>query len=280
MNWQIGDVKITRILESEVTGGTRGILPELTPENLLPHDWLRPHFIDDKGQVIWSIQALVVETPTVTIIVDTCIGNDKERGGGAFHMLDGRFLADLEAAGYNRESIDVVLCTHLHVDHVGWNTIKIDGEWLPTFPNARYLIGREEYESVKGQELMIEYLIDSVRPIFDHGLVDLVDSDHIICDEVRLVSTPGHTKGHVSVAIKSAGQEAFITGDIMHSPSQIINPNWGCTLDYDKGTATKTRAEFVDKFTDKPVLILGTHFPTPVAGRILKTEKGNIFSVD
>ena len=281
MKWTIGKVKISRILESEVTGGTIGILPDLIPENLLQHSWLQPNFIDEHGQVIWSIQALIVETPTKLIVVDTCIGNDKERGGGSFHHLKGPFLEDLKAAGYAREDIDTVLCTHLHIDHVGWNTMKVNNEWVPTFPNARYLISADEYHSLQARENAIAYMIDSVRPVFDAGLVDLVDANYEVCEEVSLVPTPGHTKGHVSVKISSEGEEAFITGDIMHSPSQILNADWGCTLDYDAQIAAKTRAEFVKKYTNHPALILGTHFPTPVGGHIREEDgKLSFLSVD
>ena len=130
--WQIGDVKITKIVELESVGGSRFILPDATPEAVLKHDWLSPHFINDEGKLIMSVHALIVETPTKTIIVDTCLGNDKKRNIPAWNNLQLPFLEDLKAAGFKREDIDVVLCTHLHVDHVGWNTMLVDGAWVPT----------------------------------------------------------------------------------------------------------------------------------------------------
>jgi glyoxylase-like metal-dependent hydrolase (beta-lactamase superfamily II) len=147
MQWRIGDVTVTKIVELEVTGGSRFILPEATRDAILPIAWLRPHFADDEGRLRMSIHTFAVETPTRRIIVDTCLGNDKQnRRIPAWNNLQGPFLADLAAAGYPRESIDTVLCTHLHVDHVGWNTMLVGGKWVPTFPRARYLMGRVEFE--------------------------------------------------------------------------------------------------------------------------------------
>ena len=142
MKWRIGEVTITKIVELEVTGGSRFILPQATPEAVLPIAWLQPDFADERGRLKMSIHALVVETPSRRIIVDTCLGNDKEnRRIPTWNKLQTSFLADLAAAGYPRETIDTVICTHLHVDHVGWNTMLVDGSWVLTFPNARYLDG-------------------------------------------------------------------------------------------------------------------------------------------
>ena len=144
--WQIGDVKITRIIEMEVAGGSRFILPDATREACLPLTWMAPHFMDEKGNLIMSIHALVVDTGSRRIVVDTCIGNDKQRSIPNWTNLQTSFLEDIAAAGYPRESIDTVLCTHLHVDHVGWNTMLVDGRWEPTFANARYLFGEKEFQ--------------------------------------------------------------------------------------------------------------------------------------
>src|SRR6516165_8586418 len=169
MKWRIGEVTVTKIVELEVTGGSRFILPQATYEEILPIGGLQPDFADERGRLKMSIHALVVETPTCRIIVDTCLGNDKEnRRIPTWNNLQTSFLADLAAAGYARETIDTVVCTHLHVDHVGWNTMLVDDRWVPTFPNARYLIGRVEYAHWTGQserEDMTPVLADSVAPI-------------------------------------------------------------------------------------------------------------------
>ena len=160
---------------------------------MLPVDWLRPHFVDDQGQLVMSIHALVVESEGARIVVDTCLGNDKPRAIPDWNMRQGPFLRDFEAAGFARESIDRVVCTHLHVDHVGWNTMLVDGAWVPTFPRARYLIGSKEWEHWKEAEekMYRDVMDDSVRPIFDAGLADLVEPDHKLTSEVWLEPTSG-----------------------------------------------------------------------------------------
>ena len=178
MKWRIGEVTVTKIVELEVTGGSRFILPQATYEEILPIAWLQPDFADERGRLKMSIHALVVEAPSRRIIVDTCLGNDKEnRRIPTWNKLQTSFLADLAAAGYARETIDTVVCTHLHVDHVGWNTMLVDGRWVPTFPKARYLMGRVEYAHWTSQlerEDMTAVLADSVTPVWDVDLVDLV----------------------------------------------------------------------------------------------------------
>ena len=274
MKWRVGAVTVTKIVELEVTGGSRFILPQATYEAVLPISWLQPDFADERGRLKMSIHALVVETPNRRIIVDTCLGNDKEnRRIPTWNKLQTSFLAELAAAGYARETIDTVVCTHLHVDHVGWNTILVDGRWIPTFPNARYLIGRIEYAHWTGQserEDMTAVLADSVAPIRDAGLVDPVETDHRICDEITLVPTIGHTPGHVSVRIASAGETALITGDFMHHPCQIARPEWSSTADSDPDAARRTREAMLTGLAGTPTLVIGTHFAGRTAGRIVR----------
>jgi glyoxylase-like metal-dependent hydrolase (beta-lactamase superfamily II) len=274
LTWRIGDVTITRIVELETTGGSRFILPDATRDAILPIDWLRPHFADEDGRLRMSIHALVVETPTSRIIVDTCLGNDKQdRRIATWNDLHGPFLTDLAAAGYARETIDTVLCTHLHVDHVGWNTMLVNGRWRPTFPNARYLMGRVEYAHWRDHHERDDHravFMDSVQPVFDAGLVDLVETDHRIGEELSLIPTIGHTPGHVSVRIRSRGQEALITGDFMHHPCQIARPEWASTADSDPLTARHTREHMLASLAHTPTLVIGTHFAAPTAGRIVR----------
>jgi glyoxylase-like metal-dependent hydrolase (beta-lactamase superfamily II) len=274
MRWRVGDVTVTKIVELEVTGGSRFILPQATREAILPIEWLRPDFADELGRLKMSIHALVVETPSRRIIVDTCLGNDKEnRRIPTWNKLQTRFLTDLAAAGFPRETIDTVVCTHLHVDHVGWNTMLVDGRWVPTFPRAQYLMGRVEYAhwtSRQDREDMAAVLGDSVAPVWEAGLVDLVETDHRICDEVGLVPTPGHTPGHASVRITSRGEEALITGDFMHHPSQIARPEWSSTADSDPVEARLTRERMLTHLANNPILVIGTHFAGRTAGRVVR----------
>jgi len=270
--WKIGDVTITRIVEMETTSKATFVLKEGSPENIRTVPWLRPHFANPDGKVIMIVHAFVIESPGHRMVVDTCIGNDKRRAFPGWNMLQLPFLTDLEKAGFARDSIDRVLCTHLHVDHVGWNTMLVEGKWTPTFPHARYLIGRKEWEhwSKTMEPDTRELLDDSVRPVFEAGLADLVESDTRITDEILLEPTPGHTPGHHSVRIASRGQEAVITGDLMHHPVQMAHPEWGSHFDSDFDEAIATRRAFLERYGDQPILVLGTHFATPSAGRIVR----------
>ena len=275
LKWRIGEVTVTRILELEATGGTRFILPQATPDVIREIGWLSPHFADETGRLRMSVHALVVETPTKRIIVDTCIGNDKQRDIPTWSNLQTSFLADLEAAGFPPESIDTVLCTHLHVDHVGWNTKLVAGRWVPTFPNARYLIGRKEFDYWQAEEEGVENperspFHDSVKPVFDAGLVDLVETDHVVCPEVSLEPTLGHTPGHVSIRIRSQGEEALITGDFAHHPCQLAHPEWASAADYDATASTATRQRVFGSLAGSKVLVIGTHFASPTAGHIVE----------
>jgi len=261
----------------EVTGGSKFILPDATPEACRDFDWMAPHFMDGEGNLVMSIHALVVDTGERRIVVDTCIGNDKQRSIPNWTNLQTSFLSDLEAAGYPRESIDTVLCTHLHVDHVGWNTMLVDDAWVPTFPNARYLLAEKEYEYWNGADadaLNDGVMDDSVRPVVDAGLVDLVDWEHQVCEEVCLTPTPGHTPGHVSISIRSQDQEALITGDCFHHPCQMTRVDWCSSADYDQAAGQQTRERFLDTYSESDVLIIGTHFATPTAGRVKPREAG------
>jgi glyoxylase-like metal-dependent hydrolase (beta-lactamase superfamily II) len=282
MKWRIGDVTVTKIVEIEVTGGSRFILPDATPEAVRQIPWLVPHFADEMGKLRMSIHTLIVETPSRRIVVDTCLGNDKKhRRVPAWNDRQGRFLADLAEAGFPRESIDTVLCTHLHVDHVGWNTMLVGAEWVPTFPKARYLFGRLEHEHWsrdKSREDMPHVMADSVTPIMDAGLADLVEVDHTICPEVSLVPTLGHSPGHCSVRISSKGQEALITGDFAHHPCQMARLDWASTADFDKAAAAATRRRMFASLAGTPTLVIGTHFAGATAGRVVRD--GDAYRLD
>jgi glyoxylase-like metal-dependent hydrolase (beta-lactamase superfamily II) len=270
--WTIGDVKITRAVEMETVSKGTFVLPEATPENIQREPWLQPHFAEASGRVRMSIHALIVESGNRRIVVDTCLGNDKPRMNPPWNMLQTSFLSDLAQAGFPRESITDVLCTHLHVDHVGWNTMLVEGRWVPTFAKARYLIGRKEWAhwSVATDQFTRDPIDDSVRPVVDAGLAEMVEDTHRITDEVWLEPTPGHTPGHFSVRISSRGEDAVITGDLMHHPVQCAHPEWNCGFDSVPEQARATRRAFVERYADRPVLVFGTHFATPSAGYIVK----------
>jgi glyoxylase-like metal-dependent hydrolase (beta-lactamase superfamily II) len=278
MKWVIGDVTVTKIVELEMAGGSRFLLPQATREAVLPIAWLRPHFADEEGRLRLSIHSFVVETPDRRIVVDTCLGNDKSgRKIPHWNDRDGPYLADMAAAGFPAESIDTVLCTHLHTDHVGWNTRKVDGRWVPTFPRAKYLMGRAEYEhwmNVKDRPDTAGLMADSVTPVVEAGLASMVETNERISDEISLVPTLGHTPGHVSVMIESKGEQALITGDFMHHPCQIAHPEWSTLADSDPEQGIETRRRMFQRLGGTPVLILGTHFAGATAGRLVVDGDG------
>jgi glyoxylase-like metal-dependent hydrolase (beta-lactamase superfamily II) len=278
--WKIGDVRVTRVIETEGPMPAGFLYADARPEKIAQHAWLRPHFLAEDGRLIGSIHAFVIESQARRIVVDTCIGNDKPRPQKHWNLRQGRFLEDLAAAGFARESIDTVLCTHLHVDHVGWNTMLVDGRWVATFPRAKYLFGRKEWAHWSKENDNPERVVmdDSVRPIVEAGLAELVEMDHRLTAEVRLEPTPGHTPGHVSVRIGSRGAEAVITGDLMHHPVQCAEPGWANRFDVDPDAARATRRAFLERHAGRPVLVLGTHFATPTAGHIAR--EGNAWRFD
>ncbi|HEY1632109.1 MAG TPA: MBL fold metallo-hydrolase [Rhizomicrobium sp.] len=273
LRWKVGDVTVTRVVEMETPVSHKySFLKEASPEALREMPWLYPNFVTPDGALMLSIHALLVEAPGMKLVVDTCVGNDKAR-----HLLRGQklqtaFLQTVAEAGFPRENVDAVVCTHLHVDHVGWNTMLVDGKWVPTFPNARYLIGKAEYEHwlAEGEGETKEILADSVTPIFDAGLGQTVEMDHRISPEIRLVPTPGHTPGHVSVMIESKGETAVITGDMIHHPCQFARPDWLSAFDGDQMAANARRHAMFEQWADKPILVIGTHFAAPTAGRVKK----------
>lgn len=282
LSWNIGDVKITRVLEFVLPVAyyeKYPFMPEARPAALRKIPWLYPDFVGADDELLISIHALLVQTSDFNLLVDTCVGNDKPRKITANESLHTEFLKDLASTGCDRESVDYVVCTHLHVDHVGWNTMKVGDSWLPTFPNARYLIGREEFEywSNSDSEDQIPVMQDSVTPIFEAGLADLVATDHQISKEIRLLPTSGHTPGHVSVIIESQGEKAMITGDMMHHPCQIAQPDWTVSFDEDSSTAASCRKAILAELADSPVLVIGTHFATPTAGKIV--SEGNSYKL-
>lgn len=264
MQWTVGRVKITNVVEIDATGGTRFILPQATPQEAQNMPWLVPHYANAEGRLRLNVQSWIVETPTHKIIVDTCIGNDKAgRSVPAWNGLNKPFLNDLAAAGYPAETIDTVLCTHLHVDHVGWNTKLVDGKWAPTFANARYLFGKTEYQhwaahSPEGEHQAV--FEDSVQPIVDAGRADLIGSDHRIGDEVTLIATPGHTPGHMSILVTSDGQQALLTGDVAHHPCQMAHLDWSSTADSDPVQSIESRKMLFSRFADTPTLVFGGHY--------------------
>jgi glyoxylase-like metal-dependent hydrolase (beta-lactamase superfamily II) len=264
MQWKVGKVRITKVVELETVGSTKFILPLASNEEIRKLPWLIPHFATEEGRLKMSIHSLVVETPMRRIVVDTGLGNDKEgRGIPTWNNRNTPFLETMTAAGFAPESIDTVLCTHLHVDHVGWNTRLGGGKWVPTFANARYLFGKTEYEHWRDhshEPSQKAVFNDSVKPIVDAGKVELIASDAKVADEITMIPTPGHSPGHMSLLIASDGEEALLTGDVAHHPCQMAHLDWASAVDTDARQSTATRRELFSRFADRPVLVIGGHY--------------------
>ena len=279
---RVGDLAIARVIEMMFPTPAREFFPKTRDEDWTPHrEWLAAEGAYDlaTGDVLLPVQSYVVRTSRHTILVDTCIGNDKQRSHRpAWHMKsDTAYMDNLRAVGLTCEDIDIVMCTHLHLDHVGWNTRLADGRWVPTFPNATYLMSGKELEAFRWVDQPVSFpsMVDSVLPVVDAGQAHLVESDHVIDDEVRLEPTPGHTPDHFAVRLASKGEHAVIAGDLMHSPVQCRHPEWHARPDWDPELASATRREFMRSHAQNGTLVCMMHFPLPSAGRFV--PYGDVF---
>jgi glyoxylase-like metal-dependent hydrolase (beta-lactamase superfamily II) len=285
--FEVGDVKVTRIVEIwNFTDNIRMTMPEATEEEVLALEWLHPHYATPDGQQQLNFQGFVVQAPGRNIVVDSCIGAGRDRQFDVFCNLPEGFLEDLESLGLSREEVDTVMCTHLHFDHVGWNTYQdpASGEYRATFPNARYLFGTKEYEA--WQVIRHDghhhpgHMIECVDPIVEAGMATFIEPGHEIAagEGWRIWTEPshGHTPGHVHVRIASRGQEAVITGDLMHHPMQCAYPGRDATFDMDKEAGRQSRLTFVDTYRDSDVLVIGAHFCDPTAGHLVTRGDGSL----
>jgi glyoxylase-like metal-dependent hydrolase (beta-lactamase superfamily II) len=275
---QIGAMQVQRVEEMLTPGFFPAFLfPDYDPAVLEENPELAaPAFYHAaSGRLMSSMQSWLLRTADHVVVIDTGCGNDKVRENEEFrrfHKLNQPYLDRLAACGVRPEDVTMVVNTHLHVDHVGWNTRLMDNKWVPTFPRARYLMGRTEYEhwsTIKDRPDMTNILADSVTPIMEAGLATMVETNERICDEITLIPTLGHTPGHVSVMIQSQGEQALITGDFMHHPCQIAHPEWSTLADSDPDQGIETRRRMFQRLAGTPVLIIGTHFAGATAGRLV-----------
>jgi glyoxylase-like metal-dependent hydrolase (beta-lactamase superfamily II) len=267
---KIGNIEVWRILEINA--------PFSAPEELFPtagpdvHDIINAHvpgqICHGTGRLILPIQGFLLKTPAHTILVDSCVGNDKTVPGTPdWNKRSGnRFMAALTAADVGPADIDYVLCTHLHTDHVGWNTKLEDGRWIPTFPNARYLIPAEDEELYRNRAG--DSYLESVLPVIEAGQAEMVTAGHMLGDYVTLIPTPGHTPGHVSILVKNGDAEAIITGDALHSTVQCWQPDWHFKYDADANEAVNSRRKLLEDAAETRRTVLGSHFTLPSIGHV------------
>jgi glyoxylase-like metal-dependent hydrolase (beta-lactamase superfamily II) len=289
----VGDIRIDRVLEVEQPYFELGFLLPGAPADLIAEnaDWLKPHFVDPAdGRLILAFQTFVIRTGRHTILVDTCTGNDKERPQRPnWHRQKHDYLGRLRAIGVAPEDVDFVFCTHLHADHVGWNTKLENGRWVPTFPKARYVFAKREYEhwekvhreivATGGEPLSHGSFADSVLPVVEAKRAVLVAEDHEFETGVHLAPAYGHTPGNCVLHARSNGAHAVFIGDVMHTAVQLADPALSSRFCSDPAESARTRAALVERHAETDTVVLACHFPTPVAGRIRRNRTGFALAV-
>jgi glyoxylase-like metal-dependent hydrolase (beta-lactamase superfamily II) len=286
---RIGTMSIERIVEFEpFPFDLRWLYPRATGEQLERNlDWLDPRTVDRATQtLILSMHSYLVRTRSSTILIDTCIGAHKQRPSLAvFHDLESPLLDNLADGGIAPEQIDLVLCTHLHADHVGWNTRSVNGQWVPTFPNATYLIARKEYEyfnklyeSNPAQPVVRGAFEDSVLPVVSAGQAKFVESDHVVQEDaderIWLEDASGHTPGQIAVHARGGGSDVVFIGDAIHHPLGVAEPELVMSGDVDPNGAVATRRRLIETYADTNTIVLAAHFPTPTAARFVSAGSG------
>ncbi len=280
----VGNITIQRVVEMEQPlFDPHAFFPTLTKEMLEENRaWMEaPGYIDKAtGKLVLCIQSYIVRTPHHNILIDTCVGNHKHRPHRPFwHMMTSdKYEKGFKATGLGFEDIDYVMCTHLHVDHTGWNTRLENGRWVPTFPKAKYVFADRELQfwtdRHKKDPDACPWVTDSVLPIVEARRTEIVKSNHHLNDLVSLIPTPGHTIDHYAVHVGKQGHDAVITGDMIHSPLQARYPELGMMADYDSKIAGETRRTFFNRFADTSTLVCTGHFPSPSIGRFTKWGDG------
>ncbi|MFC7398688.1 MBL fold metallo-hydrolase [Chelatococcus sp. GCM10030263] len=283
---KLGDFEISRV-EEVVLDEPTSLFTPWTEEVLAEHrHWMAPNFYNEDRQVLFStIQTWILKTPERTIVIDTSGGNDKDRPlSPRFHKLATDFPKKLRAAGVDPETVDMVILTHLHVDHVGWNT-RLDGDnWVPMFPKADYVVSATELEvrdpkrgaAARPPGSWNTYN-DSVLPILEAGLARIVGGTEMLLPGVELVPIPGHAPGQMGVKARSGGQEALFIADVMHSPIQIYHPDWNSKFCENQDLARETRAKVLGYAAETGALILPGHFGWPYCGYVRRAGDGYAF---
>jgi len=275
----LGDAKLARVEDYLGLGmDPKLMFPAFDPGMLqAEREWLVPtYFSPEENRLRTSIHSWVVRTGHHTVLIDSCVGNHKQRRIQNFHMRNEPWLERLAAVGVSPEQVDFVMCSHLHSDHVGWNTRLENGRWVPTFPNARYLFGRTEFErwdvrssDYQGPAHNDFVFEDSILPVVEKGQMVLVDDGHTVDDMLVVESAPGHTRGHARIRIRSRGREGIFAGDIMHHPLQIPYPELCSAFDDDQGIALQTRLKLLADCVDREILLMPAHFAEPHCCRIV-----------
>jgi glyoxylase-like metal-dependent hydrolase (beta-lactamase superfamily II) len=283
--FNVGRAIIARV--EEVYGATypaRQIFPDLSDEILAEHaHWLAPdHYEAESGLIKLSVHSWLLQIGGKKILIDACCGNQKDKPGRPFwHMMNTPYLERLEAAGARPDEIDLVMCTHLHHDHVGWNTQRKDGRWVPTFPNARYVFSKQDFEHYwkidcdpKEGPAELGTFRECVLPILEAGRADLVDGPHRLDDHLEIMPAPGHSAGHVVFLLESGGERAAFIGDVWHHLLQVHYPHWNFPKNSDADQARASRRMVLAHCAATGSLVLPAHVGAPFAGHIDATANG------
>ncbi|MBP2299765.1 MBL fold metallo-hydrolase [Azospirillum picis] len=278
----VGTVSVTRVTEQCGPGfAPEFLFPDWDPAVLAAHhDLMIPHCYDaEERRFIASIHSWVIRTRHHTILVDGCAGNHKWRPDlPRFHQLDTPFLARLAEAGVRPEAVDFVLCTHLHADHVGWNTQLRDGRWVPTFPNATYVFSRAErdhWEGAAGHSgFNAGVFTDSVLPVIEAGQATLAEEIGAIGDEIHFHPTPGHSVGHIAIELSAGGALGLFSGDIMHQPLQVVRPDWNSRFCEDARQACASRRWLLESAAERQATVFTAHFAASSAGTVTSGAAG------
>jgi glyoxylase-like metal-dependent hydrolase (beta-lactamase superfamily II) len=269
--WQIGDVRLTAIVEAETSAiPPQLFFPDVVTDDVTSVGWMSDGAASSDGRIAFRVQAFVVETRGLVVLVDPCVGNAKQRSLAFWNDLQLPWLDRFTAAGFDPRDVDLVVHTHLHEDHIGWDTHRLGDEWVPTFTNARHVYVGDELDYAMRMDRRTEDdpYADSIAPILDAGLGDVVGAGATLADGVRLIATPGHTPGHAAVAIDTSGDPLVITGDLLHHQLQLANPRIAEIADWDVDLARETRSAFFSEQCKAGSLVAGTHFPIAPVGRI------------
>ncbi len=280
MTFKAGNATIHRIIEMECgISPIRDFFPTLTADLLDENrSWLAPAGLDQDDKLVLCFQSYVVQIGGHNILVDSCIGNDKDRPHRPMwhKKKDNAFMSGLAAANLTPNDIDFVMCTHLHVDHIGWNTKLENGRWVPTFPKARYIFSKTELDFwiEQNKKTPLAQIQDSVIPIVEAKRCDIVTSDHQLNDLVALIPTPGHTIDHYAVTLGKDGRDAVFTGDLIHSPLQARYPELPMYVDYNAAMGGATRRKFLESYCDTNTVCCFAHFPSPSKGHVRRWGDG------
>jgi glyoxylase-like metal-dependent hydrolase (beta-lactamase superfamily II) len=280
-----GDVRVDTVVEHVGTfADPLEMYADATREAIDSHrHWMEPdHYHGESGLCIMAFQSYLIRTPHHTILVDSCVGEDKERARPSWNHAKWPWMDNLNGLGVRAEDIDFVMCTHLHPDHIGWNTQLLDGRWVQTFPNARYLFSAGEYAhweaEMKAGNPRGGAFEDSVLPVMEAGSVDLVSDDFEIEQGLYFEPTPGHTPHHVALRLDAGGDHGVFCGDLMHHPLQVPERQWSTMFCSDPDMSRVTRTKFVEDSADQDVIVMPAHFAGESAGRVV--DRGGTLMFD